>query len=206
LDCLKKIAAGLTSGALGSAFANPTDLVKIRLQAEAGKIVDGVYVSGLFRGKPPTYRNTFHALYHIYQYEGGIRALYKGVGATMIRASFLTAAQLASYDHSKYLLKAHNILQEGVALHIVASLIAGLCATTAAAPADLLKSRYMADGAGTTRLYSSVLDCLVKTVRTEGPQALLRGWVPSYARLGPHFIIALPILEQSRRLFGLGYL
>ena len=40
----RKILAGLTTGGLGSALANPTDLVKIRLQGEAGRVVNGVYV------------------------------------------------------------------------------------------------------------------------------------------------------------------
>ena len=40
---IRKFASGLTTGALGSALANPTDLVKIRLQCEAGKVVDGIY-------------------------------------------------------------------------------------------------------------------------------------------------------------------
>jgi solute carrier family 25 uncoupling protein 8/9 len=37
----KKIAAGLTTGALAIAVASPTDLVKVRLQAE-GKLPPGV--------------------------------------------------------------------------------------------------------------------------------------------------------------------
>jgi hypothetical protein len=40
----RKILAGLTTGGLGSALANPTDLVKIRMQGEAGRVVHGVYV------------------------------------------------------------------------------------------------------------------------------------------------------------------
>ena len=32
------------------------------------------------------------------------------------------------------------------------------------------------------------------------------GWVPSYLRLGPHFIISLPLFEQVRAALGLGYL
>lgn len=58
----KKFAAGMTTGAVGSALANPTDLVKIRFQREAGRIgADGLYASGLHKGKAPAYRNTFVA-------------------------------------------------------------------------------------------------------------------------------------------------
>lgn len=42
--------AGLTSGAIGSFIANPTDLIKIRQQGEAGLIKNGIYVTGLHQG------------------------------------------------------------------------------------------------------------------------------------------------------------
>ena len=41
---IKKILAGLATGALGSAMANPTDLVKIRMQVDSGRIKDGIFV------------------------------------------------------------------------------------------------------------------------------------------------------------------
>ncbi len=61
----KKILAGATSGALGSGIANPTDLVKVRMQAQ---------------GTGPSvhqYPNMWHAFAHIYRTEG-LRGLYKG--------------------------------------------------------------------------------------------------------------------------------
>jgi hypothetical protein len=30
----------------------------------------------------------------------------------------------------------------------------------------------------------------------------MKGWVPNYLRLGPHFVISLPLLEALRKLFG----
>ena len=94
-------------------------------------------------------------------------------------------------------------MKEGVGLHIVASLVSGFCATTACAPADLVKTRIMCDP--NHELYKNPIDCVIKTIRYDGPFALFRGWTPSYARLGPHFIIAFPLLEQMRKLFGLGW-
>jgi len=76
-------------------------------------------------------------------------------------------------------------MKEGTALHFTASFVAGLAATTLAAPADLVKSRVMADRkGGKGGLYSGPIDCLVKTVRHEGALALFRGWTASYVRLG----------------------
>lgn len=50
VSLFSKIMAGLTSGAIGSFLANPTDLVKIRQQGEAGLLKNGIYVTGLQKG------------------------------------------------------------------------------------------------------------------------------------------------------------
>ena len=196
----KKICAGLITGGLGSALATPTDLVKIRQQKEAGRLgPDGRFLTGLRQGHKPMYRSTIDAFRSVFK-EEGVRGLYTGVAPTMARAACLAAGQLASYDHTKYLL---GRPRDDIFGHIAASLVAGLCATTAAQPFDTIKSRVMADRSG---MYSGMFDCCKKTLRREGFLGLYTGWFTSYLRLGPHFIIAMPLWEQCRVLFGLDYL
>jgi hypothetical protein len=103
-----KVLAGGMSGAVGSALANPTDLIKIRMQTY-----------------PPAYSSTWQALRAIMFHEG-LRGLYKGVTPSMIRAIILTASQLPTYDHTKYYLLGAGWLEEGYLLHTVSSMIAGL--------------------------------------------------------------------------------
>lgn len=85
---MKRILAGAGSGALASAICNPTDLIKVRMQA------DGM---GSSAGQPPRYRSLVHAFRSIVAAEG-VRGLYKGVGPTCGRATVLAAAELATYD------------------------------------------------------------------------------------------------------------
>ncbi|KAJ3266937.1 hypothetical protein HDU77_008282 [Chytriomyces hyalinus] len=201
-----KLASAMMIGCVGSSLASPTDLVKIRLQREAGRVgSDGLYVSGLNRGLPPSYNNTFQAFYKIVQTES-FWGLYKGVQATAIRASLVTGAQLSSYDETKYVLKKYGWMNEGFPLHFVASIVAGLCATTAGAPADIIKTRLLSQQVGPSGLpmYSGFVDCFWSMVRTEGARSLFRGWLPSYMRIAPHFVISLPLYEQLRKGFGLG--
>jgi hypothetical protein len=118
---LLKFTAALLSGGIGSAFANPFDLIKTRFQAV------------LPHEKPP-YRNTWHALNAIYRNQG-FSGLYKGWAVTSARAAALTSAQLGSYDSIK-----HNLcmgvfgLKEGFTLHLAVSMIAGVITTTASNP------------------------------------------------------------------------
>ena len=54
----------------------------------------------------------------------------------------IAAGELATYDHSKELIKDEFQLPEGVSVHVVASFITGFVATTVASPFDLIKTRY----------------------------------------------------------------
>jgi hypothetical protein len=66
----------------------------------------------------------------------------------------------------------------------------------------VIKTRIMVDAR--RELYRNPLDCIVKTLRQEGPTAFLKGWVPNYCRLGPHFIVSLPLAEYIRVKLGAG--
>jgi solute carrier family 25 protein 34/35 len=49
-------------------------------------------------------------------------------------------------------------------------------------------------------LYKGVLDCLMKTVRTEGLLAIYKGFLPHLARILPHTILTLSLAEQTNKL------
>jgi len=183
---IQKIAAGACSGAMGSALVNPTDLIKIRFQS-------------VCFGQTKPYKNTFDGFYTIWKNEG-FSGLYKGIGPTTLRASVLTSAQLSSYDHTKRVLLRNNILDDNIFLHLTASIVSGLVTTTATNPVDIVKTRWMASLG--SHMYKNPLDCFIKTVQSEGPHALMKGWVPNYLRLGPHFILSLPLYEFLRTLLG----
>lgn len=197
---LGKIAASALTGSLGSILSNPIDVVKVGMMAEAGSVGrDGLYVSGLRKGHPPTWPSTVSALGDVFA--GG--NAFRGASANVARGTMMAASQLASYDHSKHLLRERLGAHEGVPLHVVCSQISAVCATFVTAPADMLKTRLMGDRVGA---YCGLLDCLRKTARQEGVLALWNGALPSYLRLGPHFVMTLPLYEFLRKRAGLGFL
>jgi hypothetical protein len=119
-----KALAAMTTGTMGSILANPIDVVKIRLMTN-----------------PNAYQSTLSAIPIIFRMEG-LAGLYKGVVPSTLRGAFIAAGELATYDHSKHLIKAHLQISEGVHLHSFASLITGFVAATVAAPFDMIKTRY----------------------------------------------------------------
>lgn len=181
-----KLLASFTSGAIGSAIFNPVDVVKVRFQSAP---------------KNPPYSSLPNAFSTIYA-EKGLRGLYIGTSATVTRAAFLTSAELGSYDIIK-----NNILvpllgfdKEANSTHFSASFVASLMATTAANPADVVKTRVMNDPhaivGGASEHFRHIL-------KNHGPLGFLRGWTASYLRIGPHTVISLVMIEKVRQMIGL---
>ena len=74
-----------------------------------------------------------------------MRGLYIGTSATKTRGAFLTSSQMGSYDVIKnnILVREFSFDGEAGGTHLCASAIASLLTTTAANPADIVKTRAM---------------------------------------------------------------
>lgn len=187
----QKILAGAGCGAVASFIANPTDLIKVRMQ------VDGM------DGTRPRYTGLMHAFRTIVAEEGFL-GLWAGVGPTCGRATVLAAAELSSYDEIKSNLIASG-WDDGFTLHLATAMGSGFIATAASSPLDVVKSRVMgqpvgADGRG--KLYSGMVDCFAKTLSRDGPMTLWSGFWPNYGRVGPRVVIVFVVMEQLKKLFN----
>ena len=128
-----KVANGLVSGAIGAAVGSPADLAMVRMQA------DGRLPAAQRRN----YKNVGDALIRVSR-EEGVLALWRGCGPTVQRAMIVTAGQLASYDQAKEaFVRYAKMSEDDVSTHISASLTAGVVASVASNPVDLIKTRLM---------------------------------------------------------------
>ncbi|KAK3380375.1 mitochondrial carrier domain-containing protein [Lasiosphaeria ovina] len=178
---------GAASGILGAAAGSPFFLAKTRLQSFSP-----------FRpvGTQHQYRNAWDGLSQIFKSEG-VRGLYRGVGAAMIRTGFGSSVQLPTYFFAKRRLVKHLGMEEGPALHLASSTASGFVVCVVMHPPDTIMSRmYNQNG----NLYKGVFDCLAKTVRTEGFLAIYKGFLPHLARILPHTILTLSLAEQTNKL------
>jgi dicarboxylate transporter 10 len=89
-----------------------------------------------------------------------------------------------SYSTAKdYLLSNPNLgLKDGIFTHFLASLLAGTVATTACAPADVLKSRVQS-APTVNGVKPSVGKIFAESYKKEGISFLMRGWSPAWLRL-----------------------
>lgn len=191
----KSVLCGSAAGALGQFLASPTDLVKVQMQMEGRRRLEGY---------PPRVQSTWHAFTKILA-EGGIRGLWKGWVPNVQRAALVNMGDLTTYDTSKHLILKHTGLRDNAFTHMLASSCSGLIAATLGTPADVVKTRVMnqpTDAKGKGLYYKSSLDCLLKTIQEEGFMALYKGFVPIWTRMAPWSITFWVTYEELRRMFG----
>ncbi|KYQ94112.1 mitochondrial substrate carrier family protein [Tieghemostelium lacteum] len=199
----KKVLVGMISGAGGAIIGTPADVIMVRMQAD---------------GKLPleqrrNYKNAFDGILRISK-EEGILSLWKGCSPNVIRAMFMTAGQVSSYDQAKQMMITSGYFQDNIKTHLIASTISAFVASLVTSPLDVVKTRIMntksssssPSPAGTTSnqsaiVYKGTLDCFTKTFKSEGVAAFYKGFGPYFLRLGPQTILTFIFVEQLSNLW-----
>eukprot|EP00040_Diaphanoeca_grandis_P033442 m.204985 g.204985 ORF g.204985 m.204985 type:complete len:306 (+) comp32903_c5_seq25:2037-2954(+) len=193
----KGVVAGMSAGALGQFIANPTDLVKVNLQTDGKRIAEGL---------KPRYRGTVHAFSVLFKQNGAI-GMWRGWIPSCQRAALVQLGDLTTYDFLKQKVLKSGLVEDGPALHAIASGGAGLVAAFFGTPADVIKTRVMNQPldpiTGEGLLYKGSIDCIKQTVSKEGFTSLYKGFVPSWLRMAPWSLVYFLTFEQLRAKAGL---
>ncbi|CAB3231566.1 unnamed protein product [Arctia plantaginis] len=175
------------AGGLSSAIANPTDVLKVRMQVGEEK------------------RGIVRCFISIYELEGA-RGLWRGVGPTSQRAAVIAAVELPVYDACKKRLTVP--LGDTPLNHFASSLVASLGSAVASTPLDVIRTRLMNQrkmkgqiANPNERIYKGTVDCFLQTVRNEGFLALYKGFIPTWLRMGPWNIIFFLTYEQLKQFY-----
>lgn len=180
-----KFTAGSLAGALGSLAGNPFDVLKTRMMATEGTATPkmGAVASEIHR-------------------TGGVSGFYRGLEANIMRAMVLNGTKMACYDVIKQKINDAGVVPKGLATNFCAAFSAGFFMACTVTPFDMIRTRLMNQPMGADRLYNNFVDCVVKVVTKEGPQALYSGFIPVWARFAPTTTIQLVLFEVLKPLFG----
>jgi len=178
-----RVAAGITTGTLAILVAQPTDVVKVRMQA-AGKTGSN-------------YSGVWNAYTTIARGEGVRQGLYRGTMPNIARNCIINIGETVVYDAVKDGLIQGGYLRDGVGCHLASALVAGVTATLVASPVDVVKTRYMNASVGR---YRGALHCAAVTARTEGVRAFYKGFYASCLRLVSWNICLWLTYEQLKSL------
>jgi solute carrier family 25 protein 33/36 len=127
-------------------------------------------------------RDTLLILRQIRQVEG-LRALWKGVGATVVGVMPSRAIYFSTYAQAKhFLVDMRADKREGPLVHLTAAAAAGIATATATNPIWLIKTRLQLQREvdPLARRYTGSWDCLRRVLREEGLRGLYKGLSASY--------------------------
>jgi len=185
LTIAQKCVAGGISAFPTTALMAPSERIKVLLQTNQTK-----------------YKGMADCALAIYK-EGGIRSLYRGTGATLLRDVPGSIAWFGVYEWVKLgMMKAQGIedmSQLSPTAVLTAGGFAGMACWGVSIPADVLKSRFQAAPEGT---YRGLWDVYAKLMAEEGPAALFTGIRPALIRAFPANAACFFGMEVARKMLS----
>lgn len=112
LNVLTRVMAGLTTGGFAVICAQPTDVVKVRFQAQNRN------------NNSNRYKSTMQA-YRMIGREEGVRGLWKGALPNIFRNSIVNVSEIVCYDIVKDCLMQYLLMKDNISCHFSAAVIAG---------------------------------------------------------------------------------
>ncbi|XP_006879133.1 PREDICTED: solute carrier family 25 member 47 [Elephantulus edwardii] len=192
--------SGCASGFVRVFLTSPTEVAKVRLQTQTQQ--RRLSASGPPSALPvcpvaaaPKYRGPLHCLATVAR-EEGLRGLYKGSSALLLRDGHSFATYFLSYAILCEWLTPAGHSQPDVLGVLAAGGCAGVLAWAVATPMDVIKSRLQADGQGQQR-YRGLLHCVVTSVREEGPRVLFKGLAVNCCRAFPVNMVVFVTYEAA---------
>lgn len=159
---------GGAAASIAVCFTHPLDLTKVRMQNSPHKTT----TLGLLRS---TLANE------------GVRGLYIGISASVLRQMTYSLTRFAAYEEIKHVVSSHYTGSEPVPvwLKILAAGAAGAAGGLAGNPADVILVRMTSDmyrPVNQRFAYRHAVDGLVRAVQDEGLSSLVRGITPNMVR------------------------
>nr|ACO12964.1 Congested-like trachea protein [Lepeophtheirus salmonis] len=162
--------AGGISGVITTIVTAPGERIKCILQVQHAT------------GGAPRYNGPIHVFTSLLK-EGGLKSVYRGTAATLLRDVPGSGGYFASYEVIQRMLAPNgDRSQIGIGRTVFAGGMAGLCHWGIAISPDVLKSRLQTAPEGK---YSGLVDVYRHLMKEEGPRALFKGVVPVMTRAFP---------------------
>ncbi|XP_004343393.1 solute carrier family 25 [Capsaspora owczarzaki ATCC 30864] len=172
--------ASCSAGLVATIVVTPVERVKVSMQASGGK----------------AFKSTLDCVLSLVRTAGISGGLFKGFVPTVLREVPSYGAYFISYDMAKraFCQPGQDVSTLSPGLLALAGGIAGVMAWVPIYPIDVIKSRIQAQpssalvaasSGSSSRPYSGVVDCAVRSYRAEGLGVFFRGLTPTIARAFP---------------------
>ncbi|KAH3668305.1 hypothetical protein OGAPHI_002059 [Ogataea philodendri] len=194
-----EILAGSSAGACQVIFTNPLEITKIRLQVQ-GETVRQMAKEGI----PYVEKSAVDIVRAL-----GLKGLYKGASACMLRDVPFSAIYFPTYANiKKYVFgfDPHNPAKrnrlESWEL-LLSGAMAGMPAAYCTTPCDVIKTRLQVEVRPGEKAYKNIADAFSRILKEEGFRALFKGGVARICRSSPQFGFTLASYEMFQRYIPL---
>ncbi|ESO88885.1 hypothetical protein LOTGIDRAFT_234443 [Lottia gigantea] len=166
--------AGMVAGVFTTVIMAPGERIKCLLQVQAAQ----------GKGAPVKYNGPMDCIKQLYK-EGGIRSLYRGTGATLLRDLPASGMYFMVYEWLQHILTPQGGSRSDLSVGrtLVAGGVAGIFNWAVAIPPDVLKSRYQTAPEGTYP--NGIRDVFKQLMKEEGILSLYKGFTPVMLRAFP---------------------
>ncbi|BBM99533.1 hypothetical protein MPTK1_1g21910 [Marchantia polymorpha subsp. ruderalis] len=167
--------AGVAAGVATVLIGHPFDTIKVKLQTQRRN------------AQASQYRNGVHCLMQIVRGEGA-RGLYRGATPSFVGMSLESALLFGIYTQLRSTFQAGDEKSPLLYSVLPAGFLAGASVSTVLCPTELVKCRLQAQvkrgsaGGRSLKVYDGPVDCVLRTLRSEGVQGLFRGLTATFAR------------------------
>eukprot|EP00455_Lapot_gusevi_P049145 TRINITY_DN6913_c0_g1_i1.p1 TRINITY_DN6913_c0_g1~~TRINITY_DN6913_c0_g1_i1.p1 ORF type:complete len:296 (-),score=89.93 TRINITY_DN6913_c0_g1_i1:82-969(-) len=163
--------AGAMTGFAISFVEGPFDNLKCKLQAQ-------------LPGQPPKYNGVFDAAGKIMS-QFGVRGVYQGLGATLVRNVPANASYFGTYEATRRALTPPGETPSMTA-NFIAGGMGGFGYWVAVYPLEVCKTLVQADSSvHAERKYKNIFDCFVKVMKSEGYRGFTKGFSAAMVRAFP---------------------
>uniref|UniRef100_A0A1B6LK75 Mitochondrial carnitine/acylcarnitine carrier protein n=1 Tax=Graphocephala atropunctata TaxID=36148 RepID=A0A1B6LK75_9HEMI len=162
--------AGAFSGVFTTIIMAPGERIKCLLQVQQDSV------------GPKKYSGPRDVVRKLYK-EGGIRSIYKGTVATLLRDVPASGMYFMTYEWIQELLRPEGATEVSMLSTIFAGGMAGICNWLVGIPADVLKSRLQTAPEG--KYPGGIRQVFQELIRQEGITALYKGCAPVMIRAFP---------------------
>ncbi|KAI8952475.1 mitochondrial carrier domain-containing protein [Xylaria longipes] len=177
-----EIIAGGTAGACQVVFTNPLEIVKIRLQVQ-GEMVKAT--------EDAQKRSAMWIVKNL-----GLKGLYKGASACLLRDVPFSAIYFPTYSHLKKDLFGESPTKKlGVVQLLTAGAIAGMPAAYLTTPCDVIKTRLQVEARKGDTNYTGLRHAAQTILKEEGFKAFFKGGPARILRSSPQFGFTLAAYE-----------
>jgi solute carrier family 25 phosphate transporter 23/24/25/41 len=181
LSVSTRLLAGALAGMTASAVTHPLDTVRLRLAMP----------------KHP-YSGLGNALATVTAQEG-VKALYKGLGPTLIGIAPYAALNFATYDLAKLYVYGGPGDAQNPVVNLLLGAATGSFAASCCYPLDTVRRRMQMKG----EMYSGQLDALKTIWRREGYRGFYRGWAANTLKVVPQNSIRFVSYELMKKFLGI---